>query len=53
MAEKVYSHGRPLDEAFYLALRSKVAGRSLAGRSSEVPQQRGLIVRSTAGILIS
>jgi uncharacterized protein YcgI (DUF1989 family) len=53
MAETVYSHGRPLDETFYLKLRSSVAGRPLAGSRNEVPQQRGLVVRAPAGSLIA
>lgn len=53
MADRPYSHGRPLDEEFYIALRSKVAGRALVGSRSEVPQHRGLVVRAPAGSLIA
>lgn len=53
MADKAYSHGRPLDQAFYRALRSSVVGRSLAGRQQKVPPDNGLVVAAPAGSLIA
>jgi uncharacterized protein YcgI (DUF1989 family) len=53
MADKVYSHGRPLNAAFYAELRSKIRSRQLSGRRDELPQGRGMVVRAPAGSLIA
>lgn len=53
MTERVYSHGRPIDAAFYEHIRRNVAGRSIEGLAQELPPDAGLVVRAPAGSVVS
>lgn len=53
MAEQIYSHGRPLETAFYEKLRRRVSGRPAAGVRHAVAPDSGTIVNAKAGSLVT
>lgn len=53
MAERAYSHQRPIDDAFYRNIRIALGDRPLRGATHEIAGGNGFIVQVPAGSLIS
>ena len=53
MADRIYSHARPLDEDFYRGLRSKIVDQPLVGSRQHLPANAGLVVRVPAGSFVA
>lgn len=53
MAERAYSHHRPIDADFYRAIRIALGDKKLTGVRHDLTGDRGMIVKAPAGSLIS
>lgn len=53
MAERAYSHHRPIDVEFYRAIRLGLGDKALTGPTHDLAGDRGIIVNAPAGSLIS